>query len=60
MWGVTVPPESQPMKPEAGRPSATNVVEVTKVAEGQNGNFLKVVDYYKLPSNLPSRRTVSW
>ena len=33
MWGVSVPPESQPMKPEAGRPSATNVAIVTKVAE---------------------------
>ena len=37
MWGVSVPPESQPMKPEAGRPSATNVAKVTKVVEGQNG-----------------------
>ena len=37
MWGVSVPPKSQPMKPEAGRPSATNVAIVTKVAEGQNG-----------------------
>ena len=34
MWGVSVPPESQPMKPEAGRPSATNVAIVTKVAGG--------------------------
>ena len=31
MWRVSVPPESQPMKPEAGRLSAT------KVAEDQNG-----------------------
>jgi len=30
----SVLPESQPMKPEAGRPSAMNVVKVTKVAEG--------------------------
>ena len=36
MWGVSVPPESQPMKREAG-PSATNVAKVTKVVEGQNG-----------------------
>ena len=32
-----VPPESPPMKPEAGRLSATNVAKVIKVAESQNG-----------------------
>jgi len=37
MWGVSVPPESQPMKPEPGRPSATSVAKVTNVVEGQNG-----------------------
>ena len=37
MWGVSVPPESQPMKPEAGRPSATSATKVTNVVEGQNG-----------------------
>ena len=37
MWGVSVPPESQSMKPEAGRLSATSVAKVTKVVEGQNG-----------------------
>jgi len=37
MWGVSVPPESPPMKPEEGRFSATNVSKVIKVAENQNG-----------------------
>ena len=33
------PPESQPMKFEAGRPSATSVTKVTNVVEGQNGVY---------------------
>ena len=38
MWGVTVPPESPPMKPEEGRLSATNAMKAMKVAESQNGS----------------------
>ena len=34
--------ESQPMKSEVGRLSATDVVKVTKVAEGQNGNSFRL------------------
>jgi len=38
MWGVPVPPESPPMKPETGRLSATHAPKVMKIAENQNGN----------------------
>ena len=40
MWGVTVSPESPSMKPEMGRSSVTNVVDVIKVTEDQNGEYM--------------------
>ena len=42
VWGVSVHPESPPMKPETGRLSATHESKVIKVAEGQNGTTSRI------------------
>jgi len=40
MWGVSVPPESPPMKWEEGRLSATIVSYAPKAADSQNGSLI--------------------
>jgi len=52
MWGVSVPPESQPMKPKAGRSSAISVAKVTKVVEGQNGSQYRSTKNLKIYTNF--------
>jgi len=59
MWGVTVPPESQPMKVLAGgwKVSRYDSSRVPKVADNQNGRndpirMLKISSVLRLTTNL--------